>query len=88
MKEIVGDAPEFHVEKLVYGGVATRPLFFVLGVFVGLAAVGEVSGKRIGSGGVGPVTRRLYAEFRDIVSRPEEGTPIFRAEKIRQVRKR
>jgi CIC family chloride channel protein len=36
---IVGDAPDFHVEKLVYAGAATRPLFFVLGVFVGLAAV-------------------------------------------------
>ncbi len=61
---------------------------FFTGTLLGLAAVGEVSGKRIGAGGVGPVTRRLYDEFRDIVSRPEEGSPIFRAEKIRQVRKR
>jgi branched-chain amino acid aminotransferase len=61
---------------------------FFTGTLLGLAAVGEVSGKRIGTGGVGPVTRRLYDEFRDIVSRPEEGTPIFRVEKIRQVRKR
>jgi branched-chain amino acid aminotransferase len=61
---------------------------FFTGTLVGLAAVGQVSGKRIGSGAVGPVTRALYDEFRDIVSRPEEGTPIFRAEKIRSVRKR
>ena len=61
---------------------------FFTGTLLGLAAVGEVSGKRMGSGGVGPVTRRLYDEFRDIVSRPEEGTPIFRAEKMRPVRKR
>lgn len=61
---------------------------FFTGTLLGLAAVGEVSGKRMGSGGVGPVTRRLYDEFRDIVSRPEEGTPISRVEKMKPVRRR
>jgi branched-chain amino acid aminotransferase len=61
---------------------------FFTGTLLGLAAIGEVSGKRIGSGGAGPVTRELYDEFREIVSRPEEGTPIFRTEKTRSVRKR
>jgi branched-chain amino acid aminotransferase len=61
---------------------------FFTGTLLGLAAIGEVSGKRIGSGGAGPVTKELYDEFREIVSRPEEGTPIFRTEKMRPVRKR
>ena len=61
---------------------------FFTGTLLGLAAIGEVSGKRIGSGGAGPVTRELYDEFREIVSRPEEGTPIFRTEKTKSVRKR
>jgi branched-chain amino acid aminotransferase len=61
---------------------------FFTGTLLGLASVGEVSGKKIGTGGTGPVTRRLYDQFRDIVSRPEEGTPIFRPEKVRPVRRR
>jgi branched-chain amino acid aminotransferase len=61
---------------------------FFTGTLLGLAAVGEVSGKRIGTGGVGPVTRRLYDEFRDIVSRPEEGTPIPGLQKVREARRR
>jgi branched-chain amino acid aminotransferase len=61
---------------------------FFTGTLLGLAAVGEVSGKRIGDGGVGVVTRRLYDEFRDIVFRPEEGTPISRVEKVGAVRRR
>lgn len=61
---------------------------FFTGTLLGLAAIGEVSGKRVGSGDVGPVTRRLYDEFREIVSRPEEGTTISRVEKMRPVRRR
>lgn len=61
---------------------------FFTGTLLGLAAVGTVGGRKIGNGAVGPVTRRLYEEFRDIVRRPEEGTPIFRTSKIRQARTR
>jgi branched-chain amino acid aminotransferase len=61
---------------------------FFAGTLLGLAAIGSVSGKRIGSGGVGPITRKLYDEFREVVRRPEEGTPIFRTPKVGQVRGR
>ena len=49
---------------------------FFSGTLLGLAAIGEVNGKRIGSGDVGTVTRKLYDQFRQIVSSPEEGVPI------------
>ncbi len=61
---------------------------FFAGTLLGLAAVGVVSGKRIGSGGVGPVTRALYDQFREIVTRPEEGTPISGLERVRAARRR
>lgn len=35
----LGDAPDFHVEALVYADAATRPLYFVLGAVAGLMAV-------------------------------------------------
>jgi branched-chain amino acid aminotransferase len=61
---------------------------FFTGTLLGLAAVGEVNGKRIGSGNVGPVTRELYENFKEIVSRPEEGTPILPPVKARAQRKK
>jgi branched-chain amino acid aminotransferase len=61
---------------------------FFSGTLVGVAAVVQVNGKAIGSGKLGTVTREVYDEFRDMVSRPEEGVPIFRAEKAKAVRKR
>ncbi len=61
---------------------------FFTGTLLGLAAVGEVNGKKIGSGGVGPVTRELYENFKDVVSRPEEGTSILRPVKARAQRKK
>jgi CIC family chloride channel protein len=35
----LGDAPDFHVDALMYGGAGTRALYFVLGAFAGLVAV-------------------------------------------------
>jgi chloride channel protein, CIC family len=35
----LGDAGDFHVGTLAYAGVATRPLYFVLGAAVGLMAI-------------------------------------------------
>jgi branched-chain amino acid aminotransferase len=61
---------------------------FFTGTLLGLASVGDVNGKKIGSGGVGPATRELYDHFKEIVSRPEEGTPVFRQVKARSVRKK
>jgi len=61
---------------------------FFAGTLLGLAAVAEVNGKKIGSGGVGPVTRELYEHFKEIVSRPEEGTPVFRQVRARSTRKK
>lgn len=60
---------------------------FLTGTLLGLAAVGEVNGKKIGSGGAGPVTAELYEHFKEIVSRPEEGTPVFRQVRQRARRK-
>ena len=61
---------------------------FFSGTLVGVASVVRVNGKAIGSGTLGPVTREIYDEFREMVSRPEEGVPVFRAEKAGAVRKR
>ncbi|MDG6926735.1 MAG: branched-chain-amino-acid transaminase [Nitrososphaerota archaeon] len=61
---------------------------FFTGTLLGLASIGEVNGKKIGSGGVGPVTRELYDHFKEIVSRPEEGTPVLRQIGARAAKKK
>lgn len=48
-----------------------------------IIAVGTINGQRIGSGGVGPITRRLYQEFARFVQRKDQGTPIYEAESVR-----
>ena len=53
---------------------------FIVGTKSELAAVGSISGSKVGSGAPGPVTRRLYQEFSRVVQRPEEGTPVYEAE--------
>ncbi|MDA4124573.1 MAG: branched-chain-amino-acid transaminase [Thaumarchaeota archaeon] len=58
----------------------TADEIFLAGTKSEMLAVGEVSGTRIGSGGVGPMTRKLYQEFTKILQRPEEGTPVYEAE--------
>lgn len=68
--------------------LSTADEVFFAGTLLGLASVGQVNGRRIGSGGVGPVTRELYEHFKEIVSRPEEGTPIFRQVKAKSPRRR
>ncbi|MBI3859335.1 MAG: branched-chain-amino-acid transaminase [Thaumarchaeota archaeon] len=50
---------------------------FLSGTKSEIRAVGMIGGIKIGSGGVGPVTKRLYQEFSKLVLRPEEGTPIY-----------
>ncbi len=62
--------------------VVTADEIFLAGTKSEVLAVGTVSGTKIGSGGVGPITRKLYQEFSKIVERPEEGTPVFEAESV------
>jgi CIC family chloride channel protein len=38
-RSLLGDAADFHVEALAHAGAATRPLYFVLGVAAGFAAI-------------------------------------------------
>ena len=56
---------------------------FLAGTKGEIVAVGTINSKRIGSGGVGPMTRRLYQEFTRLVQRKEQGTPIYEAESVR-----
>jgi branched-chain amino acid aminotransferase len=51
---------------------------FLSGTKSEVLAAGSISGTKIGSGGVGQITRRLYQEFSRITQRPEEGTPIYK----------
>jgi branched-chain amino acid aminotransferase len=55
---------------------------FIAGTKSEIVAVGSISGSKIGTGGVGPVTRKLCQEFARIVQRPEESTPIYEAESV------
>jgi branched-chain amino acid aminotransferase len=55
---------------------------FLCGTKSEILCVGTVNGRKIGSGGVGPVTKRLTQEFSRIVLRKEEGTPIYEAESV------
>src|SRR5271170_7086688 len=36
---LLGDAPDFHVDTLVYAGGETRPLYFALGAIAGIMAI-------------------------------------------------
>ena len=53
---------------------------FLVGTKSEILAVGSISGAKVGTGGVGPVTRKLCAEFAKVVQREEEGTPVYEAE--------
>lgn len=55
---------------------------FLAGTKGEIIAVGTINHRRIGSGGVGPMTRRLYQEFTRLVQRKDQGTPIYEAESV------
>lgn len=55
---------------------------FLVGTKSEILAVGTISGFKIGTGGAGPVTRRLYQEFSKVVRQAEEGTPVYEAESV------
>lgn len=62
--------------------LATADEVFVVGTKSEVLAVGSISGSKVGSGGAGPITRRLYQEFSKVVLRAEEGTPVYEAESV------
>jgi branched-chain amino acid aminotransferase len=55
---------------------------FLAGTKAEILAVGTIGGTKVGAGGVGPLTRKLYLEFAKVVQRPEEGTPAYEAESV------
>jgi len=55
---------------------------FLAGTKSEMLAVGTIGGTKIGSGGVGPITRSLYREFSRIVQKAAEGTPIYESEPV------
>jgi branched-chain amino acid aminotransferase len=55
---------------------------FLAGTRSEILAVGSISGMKIGTGGVGPVTKRLFDQFSKVVLRAEEGTPVYEAESV------
>ncbi|HEV2137374.1 MAG TPA: branched-chain-amino-acid transaminase [Nitrososphaerales archaeon] len=62
--------------------LATADELFLVGTKSEILAVGSVSGSKVGTGGVGPLTKKLYQEFSRVTQRPEEGTPIYEAESV------
>jgi branched-chain amino acid aminotransferase len=60
----------------------TADEIFLAGTKAEVLAVGAVGGTKIGTGGVGQVTRKLYQEFSRITQRPEEGVPVYEAESV------
>ena len=62
--------------------VNTSDEVFLVGTKAEMVAVGMVGGLKLGTGGVGPLTKKLYMEFSKVVQRPEEGTPVYEAESV------
>ena len=62
--------------------LTTADEVFLVGTKSEILAVGSVSGSKVGSGGVGPLTRRLYTEFSKVVLKREEGTQAYEAESV------
>ena len=62
--------------------LATADEIFLVGTKSEILAVGSMSGAKVGTGGVGPLTRKLYQEFSKVVQRAEEGTPIYETEPV------
>ena len=60
--------------------LTTADEIFLVGTKAELVGVGAVSGAKVGTGGAGPMTRRLYAEFSKVVQSPEEGASVYETE--------
>ncbi len=73
--EIARDASlPFEERRVSLSEVHAADEMFTTGTMGELAPVSEVDGRRLGSGGPGPVTRRIQSLFRDLTSR--EGEPL------------
>jgi len=55
---------------------------FLVGTKSEILAAGSISGVKVGTGGAGPITKRLYQEFSKVVHRPEEGISVYEAESV------
>ncbi len=64
----------------------TADEIFLVGTKAEVVAVGTLAGMRVGNGGAGPLTRKIYQEFSRMVQRPEEGTPIYGSEPGQRMR--
>jgi branched-chain amino acid aminotransferase len=73
---------ELHERDITPFELITSDEVFLAGTKAEILAVGTIGGTKVGSGGVGPLTRRLYLEFTKVVQRPEEGTPAYEAEPV------
>jgi len=62
--------------------LTTADEVFIVGTKSEVLSVGSISGAKVGSGGVGPITKRLYQEFSKVVLRAAEGTPVYEAESV------
>jgi len=62
--------------------LATADELFFVGTKSEILAIGSISGAKVGTGGAGPITKRLCQEFARVVRRPEEGTPAYEAESV------
>jgi branched-chain amino acid aminotransferase len=71
---------EVEVRDVTPFELTTADEVFLVGTKSELMAVGSISGAKVGAGGAGPITARLYKEFSKVVQRPEEGTRVYEAE--------
>jgi branched-chain amino acid aminotransferase len=60
----------------------TADEIFLVGTKSEILAVGSVAGVKVGTGGAGELTRKLYKEFSRVVLRREEGTPVYEADAV------
>ena len=66
--------------------LSTADEVFLVGTKAEVVAVGSIGGLKVGDGGAGPLTQRIYQEFGRMVQRPEEGTPIYGSESGQRVK--
>ena len=62
--------------------LTTADEVFIVGTKSEILSVGSISGAKVGLGGVGPITKRLYQEFSKVVLLAAEGTPVYQAESV------
>ena len=55
---------------------------FMVGTKSEILAVGSVNGRLVGAGRAGTTTKLLLQEFTKLVTRKEEGTPIYAEESL------